>query len=64
MVTAQGLEKAIDEMRIRMRDSHISRLNEQCCSVASGLMFIDMLSSFEKIGDHAYSVAQVLAGEH
>ncbi|MDD3814808.1 MAG: Na/Pi cotransporter family protein [Desulfocapsaceae bacterium] len=64
MVTAQSLENSIDEMRIRMRDSHISRLHEQCCSVASGLMFIDMLTSFEKIGDHAYSVAQVLGGEH
>ena len=64
MVSAHGLEKAIDEMRTRMRDSHISRLNEQCCSVTSGLMFIDMLTSFEKIGDLAYSIAQVLAGEH
>ena len=64
MVTAERLEGSIDEMRRRMRDSHISRLNEQCCSVASGLLFIDMLTSFEKIGDHAYSVAQVLAGRH
>ncbi len=63
MVTAQGLENTIDEMRRLMRDSHITRLNEQCCSVASGLMFIDMLTSFEKIGDHAYNVAQVLGGE-
>jgi phosphate:Na+ symporter len=64
MVTAERLEGSIDEMRRRMRDSHISRLNEQCCSVASGLLFIDMLTSFEKIGDHAYSVAEVLAGRH
>lgn len=64
MVSAQGLEGAIDEMRRRMRDSHISRLNDGCCSVASGLMFIDMLTSFEKIGDHAYSVAEVLGNTH
>jgi phosphate:Na+ symporter len=63
LVAARSLESSINDMRKQMRDAHIARLNEQNCSVASGLIFIDMLTSFEKMGDHAYNVAQVLAGD-
>jgi phosphate:Na+ symporter len=31
-------------------------------AVDTGLVFIDMLTSFEKIGDHSYNVAEMLAG--
>jgi phosphate:Na+ symporter len=63
MVKAREFEDSIDEMRKRARDGHIRRLNEQECSVNVGLVYIDMLTSFEKIGDHSFNVAQMLAGE-
>ena len=63
MGRAQGLEDKIDRLRMVMRDQHIERLQEGSCEVTSGLIFIDMLTSFEKIGDHAYNIAQMLAGE-
>ena len=46
-----------------MRKEHIHRLRDGLCDVDSGLIFIDMLTSFEKIGDHAFNVAEMLAGE-
>ena len=54
---------AIDEKRKVMREEHIRRLREEKCEVEQGLIFIDMLTSFEKIGDHAFNIAEVLAGE-
>ncbi|MBN2341432.1 MAG: Na/Pi cotransporter family protein [Deltaproteobacteria bacterium] len=63
MVTAKHLENSINDMRKQMRQGHVERLNNGECAVTSGLLFIDMLTSFEKMGDHAYNVAQVLAGE-
>lgn len=63
MVHARHIEQTINEMRWRMRKGHVKRLNEGSCVLNAGLVFIDMLTSFEKIGDHSFNVAQVLAGE-
>jgi phosphate:Na+ symporter len=63
MEDAHGLEDSIDEKRKLMRAEHIGRLREGKCEVEQGLIFIDMLTSFEKIGDHAFNIAEVLAGQ-
>jgi phosphate:Na+ symporter len=63
MVKARDFENSINEMRKKMRKEYIQGLNQGTCDVSSGIMTIDMLTSFEKMGDHAYNVAQMLAGE-
>ena len=60
---ASVIEDRIDELRKEMRKRHIKRLNEGSCDVNSGLLFIDMLTSFEKIGDHSFNVAEGISGE-
>lgn len=60
--SATVIENRINELRFEMRRDHVSRLNEGICDVNSGLIFIDMLTSFEKMGDHAYNIAQGIAG--
>ncbi|MDT8440950.1 MAG: Na/Pi cotransporter family protein [Desulfuromonadales bacterium] len=60
---AQELENAIDSLEESLRNNHISRLNTGECSVNSGLIFIDMLHNFEKIGDHTYSLAKAVVGK-
>ncbi len=63
MPRANQLEENINEMRRKMRKAHVTRLQEEGKDgVAAGLVSIDMLTSFEKMGDHAYNVAQVLSG--
>ena len=57
------IEDDIDEKERTMREGHVQRLREGSVSIDSGLVFIDMLTSFEKIGDHAYNVAEMLAGK-
>jgi phosphate:Na+ symporter len=61
MPTASVLENRINELRKELRTRHIGRLSEGACDVPSGLVFIDMLTSFEKIGDHAFNVAEGIA---
>jgi phosphate:Na+ symporter len=63
MPKANQIESLIDQMRMRMRQAHVARLNEGSCDVGPGLIFIDMLTSFEKMGDHSYNIAQMLSGE-
>ncbi len=61
MPAAEVLENRINELRKELKKRHIERLNEGSCDIHSGLVFIDMLTSFEKIGDHAFNVAEGIA---
>jgi phosphate:Na+ symporter len=60
---AQVLEDTVDELEDSLRNNHIRRLNTGECSVDSGLVFIDMLHNFEKIGDHSYNLAEAVVGK-
>ncbi len=54
-------ENVIDDLEETLRLNHIHRLNTGECAVQPGLIFIDMLQSYEKIGDHTFKMARVLA---
>jgi phosphate:Na+ symporter len=60
---ARELEDAIDDLEETLRNNHIKRLNTGECTVNSGLIFIDMLHNFEKIGDHTYNFAKAVVGK-
>jgi len=60
---ASYLEENIDQLEEALRDNHIVRLNTGECAVHQGLIFIDMLHNFEKIGDHTYNVTKAIVGE-
>lgn len=62
MSHAQKLEDSIDRMREEMRGNYIMRLQSGACTVDPGLILVDMLTAFEKIGDFCYNVAQAVAG--
>jgi len=62
MKEAQIMEDNIDFMREEMRQAHIERLRKGDCNNAAGLMFSDILSNFEKMGDYCYNIAQAVAG--
>ena len=56
------IENRVNELQKEMRKQHIARLNEGVCDVNTGLVFIDMLTSFEKIGDHSYNISEGISG--
>jgi len=53
-----GQEISINTLRDRFKESHVRRLEQGQCKVLSGVVFLDMISNFEKIGDHLTNVAQ------
>jgi len=59
---ADTYEERINQLEDTMREAHIQRLNDGVCEVDSGLVFIDMLTNFEKIGDHAFNIAEAVVG--
>jgi phosphate:Na+ symporter len=50
-------------MREEMRQNHIARLRRCECGLDQGLLFINLLTNFEKIGDYCFNVAEAVAGE-
>jgi phosphate:Na+ symporter len=57
------LENQIDRMEKTFRKKHIIRLNEGSCSGPSGIVYVDILSNLERIGDHALNIAEDVLGE-
>ncbi|MBN2645399.1 MAG: Na/Pi cotransporter family protein [Desulfuromonadaceae bacterium] len=60
---AQAMENQIDQLEADLRHHHIDRLNTGECSVNPGLIFIDMIHNFEKIGDHTMSITRAIIGK-
>jgi phosphate:Na+ symporter len=59
---ARTYEEKVNQLEDTLRAQHIRRLQEGACQVESGLIYIDMLTNLEKIGDHSYNIAEFLAG--
>lgn len=53
-------ECRINTLRDALKDNHMKRLEEGRCNVLSGVVFLDIISNFEKIGDHLNNVAQAV----
>lgn len=53
-------ECQINTLRDRLKDNHVSRLEQGQCNVLSGVIFLDIISNLEKIGDHLNNVAQAV----
>ncbi|MGE7624333.1 Na/Pi cotransporter family protein [Viridibacillus sp. NPDC096237] len=53
-------EERIDEMERSLRKHHIRRLNEGVCSGSAGIVFADIISNLERIGDHANNIADTI----
>ena len=55
--TAQN-EQKIDDMSETMRNNQIKRMKEGRCSAEAGILFSEMVTDFERIGDHALNIAE------
>jgi len=55
-------EDKVNELTETYRKHHIDRLAQNKCNVLSGIIFLDMISNYEKIGDHVTNIAQAVMG--
>ncbi|MBU4301988.1 MAG: Na/Pi cotransporter family protein [Actinobacteria bacterium] len=58
----QYYEHSVDEMKRDFRKKHIARLNAGTCGPAAGVVFLDILSNLERVGDLANNVGYVTRG--
>ena len=52
----EQIENEIDKLEKKFRENNIKRLNEKSCSAASSVIFLDLISNLERIGDHANNI--------
>ena len=53
----ESLEEEIDSLKDAYQMSHIERLNNGECGMKAGMLFINTLTDFERVGDHAENIA-------
>ncbi|WP_343208217.1 Na/Pi cotransporter family protein [Anaerolentibacter hominis] len=56
--TISKQEQKIDDMTDQFRENQIRRMKDSSCNVESGIYYSEMLTDFERIGDHALNIAQ------
>jgi len=56
-------EDEIDRIEESLRNEHIERLTKQICNPEAGIIYIDVLSNLERIGDHAYNISMMILDE-
>jgi phosphate:Na+ symporter len=56
-------EILIDKMERQLRKQHIFRLSSGLCTPQAGMVYIDIISNLERIGDHAVNIANAVIGE-
>jgi len=60
----EPLEEVIDDMVLLLKNRHTTRLCQGICSINSGLIFMDMLTYFERTADQCSNIALLMLGKN
>ncbi|GKX29143.1 Na/Pi cotransporter [Vallitalea longa] len=56
-------EDMVDELEDELREKHIRRLAQNICDSTTGVVFLDLISNYERISDHALNIAYYVRDE-
>ncbi len=62
LIAARERENALNDMRNRLRRAHLRRMEQGRVDPVSGIAFMDIVTGFEKMGDHSYNVIEATVG--
>lgn len=57
-------EEEVDRMEKKYRKQHIERLERESCIPEAGVIYIDMMTSLERISDYADNIANYIIDEN
>lgn len=58
-----GIEERIDLLERSLRKKHIRRLSDGSCKPKAAVVYLDVISNIERVGDHAMNIAEVYMTE-
>ena len=53
----EDVEEEIDNLTEALREHHVERVKNKKCSAKNGMLYLDILTNLERIGDHAENIA-------
>lgn len=59
-----ALEQKIDDMTSAYREKHLERMRQGKCTEEACVLYSELLTDFERIGDHALNIAQCFSKIH
>ena len=62
MTISREIEGNVMRMAEKMKENHLYRLQSGICTVDSGLIFVKILTAFERTGRFCYNISQAVAG--
>ncbi|MCD4715719.1 MAG: Na/Pi cotransporter family protein [Desulfobacterales bacterium] len=62
MAKAQELDVNVKRIVEKIRESHLIRLQSGVCTVDPGLIFVNSITAFERMGGFCFNISQAVAG--
>lgn len=56
----EPLEEVVDQLRARLKNRHVKRLQQGECTIENGFIFTDLLTNLERVSDHCSNIAVCL----
>lgn len=63
ITSAEEIEQKINEKRDALRSRHLQNMEKKEYNVKSGMIYNDIFSSLEKVGDHIFNIAEAVQGK-
>ena len=58
MAEIERREQEIDDLVDELENAHIERMEKRLCQAGVGMLYVEMLTDLERIGDHALNIAE------
>ena len=55
-IEIEPLEQVVDDLRDRIKQNHILRLQKSACTIEHGFILSDILTNFERVSDHCSNI--------
>jgi phosphate:Na+ symporter len=62
MAKAQEIQGNVKHIVEKIRESHLIRLQSGVCTVDPGLVFVNIITAFERMGGFCFNISQAVAG--
>ena len=56
----EPLEEVIDDIVVKLKESHVDRLKKGVCNTPNGMAFIDVLTNLERVADQCSNIALLI----
>lgn len=63
LTEAKNIEDEINDLRNKLRNEHLKNVEKGLYPIHSGMYYIDLIHSLEKIGDHVFDVSEAIVLE-